>query len=213
MAQPTVHGPSYSTYVRTVRLALAEKAVAYDFHHVGMLQGEHQQPPFLALNPYGKVPAFTHDGLTLYETNVVTRYIDRAFPGTALQPSDARGLASMDQAISITDTFGYGCIVGKLVWQRMVVPMMNGTPDDKLVAEALPMIRLTLGEYERILGDHAWFGGAHLSLADLHLAPVFAYMTGTAESGELMAKHPKLSAWWARMAARASMAATQPQFG
>jgi len=213
MAQPNVYGPSYSTYVRTVRLALEEKHVAYEFHHVGMLEGEHQKAPFLARNPYGKVPAFEHDGLTLYETNVITRYVDRAFPGPALQPSDARGLALMDQAISITDTFGYAAIVGALVWQRMVVPMLKGTPDDKLVTDALPRVRLTLAEYERILGDMAWFGGASLSLADLHLAPIFVYMTGTPEGGEMMGGHPKLGAWWARMSARESMAKTAPQFG
>ncbi len=213
MAQPIVYGPSYSTYVRTVRLVLAEKSVAYDFHHVGMLEGEHQRQPFLERNPYGKVPAFEHDGLKLYETNVITRYIDRAFPGTALQPADARGLAVMDQAISIADTFGYGAIVGKLVWQRMVVPMMKGTPDDKAVADAMPQIKLTLAEYERILGDMAWFGGADLSLADLHLAPIFAYMSATPEGGELMGAHPKLGAWWAKMSARESMSKTEPQFG
>lgn len=213
MAQPSVYGPSYSTYVRTARLALEEKHVEYAFHHVGMLEGEHQQAPFLARNPYGKVPAFEHDGLRLYETNVITRYVDRAFPGPALQPTDARGLALMDQAISIADTFGYAAIVGTLVWQRMVVPMLKGTPDDKMVADALPRIKLTLAEYERILGDRAWFGGADLTLADLHLAPIFAYMTGTPEGAEMMGAHPKLGAWWAKMSARESMAKTAPQFG
>ena len=75
------------------------------------------------------------------------------------------------------------------------------------------MIRACLSEFDRILGDTPWFGGASISLADLHLAPVMAYMTNTPESQELIKPHVKLSRWWEHMSARDSMAKTQPKFG
>ena len=81
MTNPTVYGPSYSAYVRTTRLALEEKGVAYDLVDVAMMAGAHKQPDFLRRNPFGKLPAFAHDGLSLYETGAITRYIDRALPG------------------------------------------------------------------------------------------------------------------------------------
>ncbi len=210
---PIVHGPSYSTYVRAVRLALEEKPAAYELVDVAMLQGAHQEPAFLKLNPFGKVPAFVHGGLTLYETNAITRYIDRAFPGAPLQPADPAALARMDQAISIADSFAYGCIIGKLVWQRMVAPMLGGTPDEAVVAGGMERVRLSVAELARLLGDDAYFGGASLTLADLHLAPIVAYMSGTPEGGEVLAAHPGLGVWWGRMAERDSMAKTQPVFG
>ena len=40
MANPTVHGPNFSTYVRTVRLALEEKGQAYDLNEVNIFSGE-----------------------------------------------------------------------------------------------------------------------------------------------------------------------------
>ncbi len=212
MSLSIVYGPTYSTYVRTVRLALEEKPASYELVDVAMLQGAHQEPAFLHRNPFGKVPAFSHDGLDLYETNVITRYIDRALPGVALQPTDARGLARMDQVISIADSFAYGCVIGKLVWQRIVTPMLNGTPDDDAVAAAMPQIELNLKEFERLLGDGPWFAGAALSLADLHLAPIFAYLTMTPESAGLLASHPALTTWWSHMSARESMGKTQPKF-
>ena len=46
---------------------------------------------YLALHPFGRVPTLVHDGFALYETGAISRYIDRAFPGPALQPSSARG--------------------------------------------------------------------------------------------------------------------------
>ena len=160
-----------------------------------------------------KVPSFEHDGFDLYETGAIVRYVDRAFPGKALQPSDARHAARMDQIISIVDSYAYGAIVGQLVWQRLVVPMTGGQPDEAIVAASLPRVKLCLSEFERLAagGQHLVAGG--LSLADLYLAPVFAYLMGTPESGGLLADKPKLKAWWASYSQTAAMKGTEPQFG
>ncbi len=213
MAAPIIYGPNFSTYVRSVRLALEEKPVSYQLTEVAMMQGEHKQPEFLKRNPFGKVPAFEHDGLPLYETSAILRYIDRAFPGAALQPTDVKRLARVDQVMGMVDSFAYGCVIGKLVWQRVVTPMIGGKADEATIKESLPEISLCLGEYERLLGDTEWFGGNALSLADIHLAPVIAYLAATPEGGDLMKPHSRLAAWWQRMSARGSMAKTQPKFG
>lgn len=213
MSKPVIHGPNFSTYVRSVRLALLEKGVDYGLEEVNILTGAHTEPAHLARNPFGKVPSFTHDGVTIYETSAITRYIDRAFPGMSLQPSDAKLAARCDQVVCVIDSFGYGAIVGKLVWQRMVMPMLGGTPDDAIVTAALPMVKTCLAEFSRLLDKGPWFGGDALSLADIHLAPVFAYMMGTEEGRDLVTVMPALSGWWHRMEARSSMNATQPVFG
>ena len=213
MASPVVYGPNFSTYVRATRLTLAEKPAPYQLVEIAFMQGAHKQDEFLKRNPFGKVPAFEHDGVRLYETSAIIRYIDRSFGGAKLQPSDVKQLAKMDQVISIVDSFAYGAIIGKLVWQRIVTPMTGGTPDEAVVKEALPTIRICLAEFERILGDSQWFGGASISLGDLHLAPILAYMVNTPESADLLKPHPRLAKWWERMSARDSMAKTQPKFG
>ncbi len=213
MATPIVYGPSISTYVRAVRLALEEKAAAYELVDVPMMQGAHKQEPFLKRNPFGKVPAFEHDGLALYETSAIIRYVDRAFSGAKLQPTDLRQLARMDQVIGIVDSYAYPTLIGKIVWQRLVVPMMGGAPDEAIVKEALPVARICLGEFERILGSAHFYGGEAVSLADLHLAPIFGYLTATPESGLLLEPHPHLAAWWQRVSGRDSMAKTPPRFG
>ena len=213
MSKPEIHGPNFSTYVRTVRLALIEKGAEFELHEVNILTGAHQQPAHLARNPFGKVPSFTHDGVTIYETSAIIRYIDRAFPGPALQPTDAATAARCDQVISIVDSFGYGSIIGKLVWQRLVTPMLGGAPDDAVVESGMPMVRTCLNEFARLLADGPCFGGAGISLADLHLAPVFGYLMGTEEGRTAVAALPSLAAWWEMMSARPSMAATQPVFG
>lgn len=213
MTKPVIYGPNFSTYVRSVRLALEEKAVEYGLHEVNILAGEHIQADHLARNPFGKVPSFSHDGLTVYETSAILRYIDRAFPGVTLQSSEIKQAARGDMAIGIIDSFAYSCMIGKLVWQRMVTPMLGGTPDDAIVAESLDRVRLCTREFDRLLAGHPWFGGASVGLADLHVAPVFAYVIGTEEGREIIGGFPALSDWFERMSARDSMQKTQPVFG
>ena len=66
MAKPTLHGPAFSTYVRSVRITLAEKGVAYDLHEINFLEG--WPDGYEKLHPFMKVPAFEHNDLTFYET-------------------------------------------------------------------------------------------------------------------------------------------------
>ena len=213
MNRPTLYGPSYSTYVRTARLALEEKGAPYELVDVAMLAGAHKQPEFLKRNPFGKLPAFSHDGLSLYETGAITRYVDRALPGPALQPSDPKTLARTDQVISIIDSYAYGCMIGQLAWQRLVVPLLGGQPDEAVVAASLPQANLCLSEFARLLGADRWFGGSTVSLADLHLAAIMAYVSGTPEGTAMLSAQPRLESWWGRMGDRPSMAKTAPQFG
>jgi glutathione S-transferase len=212
MAKPILYGPGYSTYTRTARLALEEKDVEYDLVEVDFIAGGMPDEQ-LARHPFGKVPAFEHDGLMLYEVGAITRYIDEAFDGPSLQPREAAARARMAQIMSIIDSYTYSCTVGDLVIQRLVTPMLGGTADESVIEAALPKIDKCMGELEKLLGDQQYLTGSALSLADLHLAPIFSYFVDTPESQVILENKAGLSAWWQRMAARDSMANTQPQLG
>ena len=133
-----IYGPTYSTYTRTARLALEEKGVAYRLREVDTLAGEGQKPEHLARHPWGKVPVLEHDGFSLYETVVVTRYVDEGFSGPSLQPSDARQRARMAQICAMLDKYCWSPMVIVVFVQRIVVPMRGGMPNETLIAEARP---------------------------------------------------------------------------
>jgi glutathione S-transferase len=122
-------------------------------------------------------------------------------------------MARVDQVMSIIDSFAYSSMIGQLAWQRLIVPMLKGQPDEAVVADGLPKATLCFSEFARLLGGDSWFGGDSISLADLHLAPLLAYVTMTPEGPALLAAQPTLRTWWDRMSSRPSMARTQPQFG
>jgi glutathione S-transferase len=212
MAKPILYGPGYSTYTRSARLALAEKGVDYDLVEVDFIGGG-MPAAQLARHPFGKVPAFEHDGMMLYEVAAIGRYVDEAFDGPSLQPQDAAARARMTQIISIIDSYTYRCTVVDLVIQRLVQPILGGTADESIIEAALPEVDKSMAEIERLLGDQRYLAGNALSLADLHLAPVFAYFVDTPESNAILASKAGLTAWWQRIASRDSMTSTQPQLG
>ncbi len=62
MVDPVIYGPAFSTYVRSVRLALEEKGAPYRLEEINILEDAHQTPEYRARHPFAKVPAFEHDG-------------------------------------------------------------------------------------------------------------------------------------------------------
>jgi glutathione S-transferase len=213
MAKPVIHGPAYSTYARTCRLALEEKGADYDLVEVDVLSGANQAPEHLARHPFGKVPAFEHNGLELYETDAITRYINEAFPGTDLVPADAARRARMTQAINIIGNYAYPAMILQIFVQRAVVPMKGGMADEDAIAAAMPQAETCVAALEKLIDGNAYLAGDRLSLADLLLIPVYDYFAQIPEGQKTLAKGPNLQRWWDTVRARPSVQKTRPNLG
>ena len=77
-----------SPCARRVRISLREKGLAYQMRNIDLSHLEQRSPAFLAINPNGLVPTLAHGGLVVWESNVITEYLDDAFPEMPLYPSD-----------------------------------------------------------------------------------------------------------------------------
>ena len=212
MATPIIYGTEFSTYVRTARMAFEEKPAQYELSDVSVIRGEQKQPPHLARHPFGTVPAFEHDGMNIYETSPIIRYVDQVFPGTKLTPDDPRERARMNQIISIVDYHGYSSIIGKICIERLFTAILGRGTDEQVVAAGVPKAELCLSEFERIKGDGKFLAGNQVSLADLYVFPVIFYLMMTPEKS-LMAPRRGLAPWWELMNQRSSVKKTQPNFG
>jgi glutathione S-transferase len=207
MADPVLFGAEYSVYTRIARLALIEKGVAHTFEPVDIFACG-ADDPYRQRQPFGRIPALEHDGFALYETAAICRYVDEAFAGPALQPREARGRARMAQAIGVLDSYAYRAMVWDVFVERVRKPVRNDTPDELRIAAGLAMAETCLGALSKMMGAGPFLAGPDLSLADLHAAPIFAYFHVAPEGAGALARHPSLSAWWGRMAGRASLLAT-----
>lgn len=213
MAKPIVYGPAYSTYARTARLALEEKGVDYDLIEVDILQGVAKSPEHLARHPFGKVPAFEHDGFALYETDAITRYVNEAFPGVDLEPSDVRERARMTQAINVIDSYGYPCLITQIFIQRALMPMLGNASDEAAISQALPQAETCLKALEGLIDGKPYLAGDTLSRADLLLIPIYDYFSQTPEGQKLLGAAPNLKRWWDRVRSRPSVEKTRPSLG
>src|SRR6201996_4405927 len=108
----TLYGFDGSTYVRTVRMLLAEKGAHYEQVPVNVLQGEPHSSEHLARHPFGKVPVLDHDGFRIIETSAIAPYLDEVLPGPSFVPDNAKDQARMRMAMGIVDSYGYGALVG-----------------------------------------------------------------------------------------------------
>lgn len=90
-------GRSSSINVRKVLWTLAELGVPYEHEEWGSDALPLQSARFLALNPNGLVPVLRHEGLTLWESNAICRYLATRFERTDLLPSAPAERARVEQ--------------------------------------------------------------------------------------------------------------------
>ena len=211
MANPILHGPGFSTYVRSVRITLAEKGVDYELREFNFLEGWPEG--YEKLNPFMKVPVFEHDELSLYETPAIMVYVNANFDGPALLPELAGMRAKAVQVINIVDNYAYNALITRTFIPRVVVPMLGGTTDETVIEEARSDCERCIAVLNSMVEAQDYFGGDNASLADFHMVPVVHYTSLTPEGQTLLTNAPALSAWAERMNARSSVTETIPSFG
>ena len=209
--RPKLYGASYSVYVRIARLALIEKDVDHELIEVDVFAEGGPPEWYFRLHPFGKIPAFEHDGLVLHETAAIARYVDEAFAGPALQPSDPRGRAVMNQIVGLIDAYAYRALVWDIYVERVSKPSDGKTPDEGKIAAALPVAETCLSALAALKRHGPWLMGDQFTLADMHAAPVFAYFVKAPEGRDMLAAFPGLQAWWEAVSARPGFIATEPE--
>lgn len=83
-----------------VRLLLSLLGLEYESIAVNLKAGEHKQPSFLQLNPFGQVPALRDGEVVLRDSQAILVYIARRYGGTDWLPEDAATLGNVMQWLS-----------------------------------------------------------------------------------------------------------------
>ncbi len=178
---------------------LYESGAPFETRLVDTRKGENRSAPYLALNPMGKIPAFTDGELHLWESNAINWYAAEKHPQARLLPATPAGRASVQrwlffQAAHVTPA----CMpVFRATHSR--VQAFWQTQGDAQAAEAgrkelaryLPVLEAALAGREWLEGD--------FTLADVAYAP---HLVLVAEGGLDMTAWPGVGAWLARLQAR-----------
>ncbi|MDX1374903.1 MAG: SRPBCC domain-containing protein [Burkholderiales bacterium] len=198
-------GDPRSTYTRTARMGLAEKGVRYALATAGPKAAE-----VVAINPFERIPVFRDGDLQLFETSAILRYLEEAFPGPSLLPGNIRDRARCEQWVSAINAYCYDAMVRRYVLQYVFPKGPQGLPDRGVIDVALPQIARQLAIFDAAYGDRNQLAGANVSMADLFLAPILAYVCAMPEGSELMRAAPNVARAHAAMRERASFKDTEP---
>ena len=180
--------------------ALEEAGVDYEYIKVDLLKGEGRRPPYIDLNPGGKVPALRDGDFVLTESGAICTYIGDKFPASGLAPP----VNTQDRA-----RYHQWCffVIGELeqpLWtmakHRFALPEKRRVPAviDTAVWEfgvAAKVLDAGLGDKEFIVGDH-------FTAVDIMLAQTLAW----ARAFEAPLGHDRLEAYADRLLSRPAVA-------
>ncbi|OMO50207.1 hypothetical protein CCACVL1_30573 [Corchorus capsularis] len=207
MATPVkVYGPPLSTAVSRVLACVLEKDVQFQLIPVNMSKGEHKSPDFLKIQPFGQVPAFQDEDLSLFESRAICRYLCEKHPGkgnTKLYGTNPLVKASIDQWLEAEgQTFNPPSSI--LMLQLVFAPRMKIKQDQTLINQNEEKLAKVLEVYEKRLGESRFLAGDEFSLADLSHLPNAHYLVNATDKGELFTSKKNVGRWWGEISSRDS---------
>lgn len=201
-----------STYVRTVKMVLAEKKfTAFKQEQLNVLAGDPKKPDHLKRHPFGKVPVLDYKGHRILETTSIARYLNDVLPGASLVPSTPENRARMDTTIGLIDSYAYGALLGGVCAYHLF-PDFVGGKNDAARKSGLEGGKTALELIMGLKGSSKWIAGDSLSLADLYLAPIAFYLSLTPDKDTLFAVKG-FNDWWNEMQKLPSYTSTIPNLG
>jgi maleylacetoacetate isomerase len=76
-----------------VRIVANLKGISYEYVSINLVKGESRQPPYLALNPQGRVPLLEDNGRSIPQSMAICEYLEETHPHPTIFPTDPFGRA------------------------------------------------------------------------------------------------------------------------
>jgi glutathione S-transferase len=194
-------GHPMSTCTRKVLTTLAEKNYAADFVMVDFAKREHKAAEHIARQPFGVIPALEDEGLEMYESRAICRYLDKKLPGVSLTPTDLKTYARMEQWISVEQSY-FTPAAMKIIYQRVLIPMAGGQGDESIVDAGRVDLKHAISVLDKALEGKTYLCGDQFTIADICFMPYCEYIFAAREGETISAKN--FGSWWGRVSERAS---------
>jgi glutathione S-transferase len=205
MANVEILGPAPSTYTRVACMVCEEKAIPYE-----LKQQPPHSPDVSAIHPFGKVPVMRHGDFELCESKAIATYLDLAFPGPKLIPTDPRHAALTEQWVSLVNTKMDGTLVRTYLLNYIFPKTGDGTVDRKVIDAVVPAVKREIDLLDRAVSKSGFLAGDSFTFADINVLPILAYLKNFPEAGAAIASAKSLSDYFDRLSARPSFQKTAP---
>ena len=165
-------GASASPFVRKVRVALAEKGIAYEHDPIVPFG---QPPEYLKISPLGKIPALLDDGKPLSDSSIIVAYLERKHPEPALYPSDPYEFARALWFEEYGDSALVTNMTAPIFFQRVIAPRFFNRPTDEAVVQKAIEVEAPkcLDYLEEQIDGNEFLAGGQFSIADIGITTHF----------------------------------------
>ena len=153
----TLYSAPLDIYSHIVRIILAEKGVSAEVESIDPIN---PSTDLLEMNPYSTYPTLVDRDLILYETPIISEYLDERFPHPPLLPVYPIARAKSRLMIHRIDND----------WLKLVPKIQHGTQEEKTKARKTLLDHLvTLAP---VFAEMPYFLSEEFSMIDCCLAPL-----------------------------------------
>ena len=189
-------GRTNSINVQKVLWCLDELGLEYERHDAGMAYGVVDTDAYRALNPNRRVPTLRDGDLTLWESNVIVRYLAARYGAGGLAPADPAAHAIADQWMDWQQTTLHADVTF-VFWGQIRGRRENQDPAK--VAAASANLALLWSLLDGQLADRPFVAGDTLTMGDIPVGcAMWRWWNLDLEKPDL----PRLYAWHERLQER-----------
>ena len=191
-----------SPYARKVRIALAEKGIAFELLTEVPWNDTTSTPKF---NPLEKLPVLIlEDGSSVYESSYILQYLELKYPTPPMLPADVDGILAARKLEVLCDGVCDALVL--TFFERMRAE--GASPE--WMARQRRKIDGGVKEMARIVGKGDWAVGDRFSLGDIAAGTLVGYMAVRFPELPWRTQYPNLAALSDRLEQRPSFKNSVP---
>ena len=180
-----------SGHAHRVELLLSLLKLPTELVFVDLAKGAHKQAEFLAINPFGQVPAIDDNGSVLSDSNAILVYLAKKYDSSGRWlPAEPLAAAKVQRWLSVAA----GQIAAGPATARLIT--VFGAPYDaeSTIARSHALLKVV----EQELANSPFLAGSTPTLADV---ASYTYIARAPEGNVSLADYPQVRAWLARIEA------------
>jgi len=158
---------------------------------VDLRTGAHKQAEFLAINPFGQVPALTDGDVTLFDSNAIIVYLATKYDAARnWYPTDVEAIAEVQTWLSKASRE----LAAGPAAARLVTVFGAGLDHEEVIGRAHELLNVM----DNHLAEREFFVGDKPTVADVAM---YSYTAHAPEGGVDLRRYEAITGWLARIEA------------
>jgi glutathione S-transferase len=160
-----IWGRRSSINVQKVLWLADELGLSYEHAPAGGEFSGLNDPAFLALNPHGRIPVLEDDGVAIWESHAILRYLAARYGGERFWSSSPLQRSFADRWMDWAHVSLQRAFIDGIFWGYYRTP--EAQRDVTAIRQATERTEILMGRLDTALADQLFLAGEEVSLADI----------------------------------------------